>query len=238
MSRIWFFLVLVFLSRAVAAQETDSLTRHKFGKVIIAPVILIGSGLYATTDNDFLANFEFREERNEHLSKFRTHADNYFQFAPIAVALGMKALGVESRNNWVKSISLLVKSEVLMGTLVYAGKKLTAVPRPDTGTQNSFPSGHTAQAFMAATYLHKEFGKGRPWLTIGGYTLASGVGLLRVMNDRHWVSDVLAGAGVGILSTNLAYLTQKKHSKVKNHNSSLSSFYLPKGLGFRYTLSL
>ena len=46
------------------------------------------------------------------------------------------------------------------------------------------------------------------WYGIAGYTVATAVGGLRVYNNRHWFSDVLTGAGVGILSTQLAYIVQ------------------------------
>ncbi len=47
--------------------------------------------------------------------------------------------------------------------------------------------------------------------------MATGVGAMRVMNNRHWISDVMVGAGIGILSTNLAYLTHRyRWGKKKN----------------------
>jgi membrane-associated phospholipid phosphatase len=88
-------------------------------------------------------------------------------------------------------------------------KALTGVLRPDGTTKDAFPSGHTAQVFMAATFLHKEFGRDHPLYSVLAYATATGVGVLRILNDRHWLSDVLVGAGVGILSTNLVYLTHQ-----------------------------
>ena len=69
-----------------------------------------------------------------------------------------------------------------------------------------FLSGHTAFAFAAATILHKEYGQTRsPLYSIAGYSLATITGVGRVLNNRHWVSDVLVGAGIGIVSTDLGY---------------------------------
>ena len=99
----------------------------------------------------------------------------------------------------------MVKGKVFRGTL----KKITAVPRPDTGRPTSFPAGHTAQAFAAATFMTKEYGHKSIWYSIGAYTVATGIGAMRVLNNRHWISDVLVGAGVGIFSTNIAYLTHQ-----------------------------
>ena len=97
-----------------------------------------------------------------------------------------------------------------MAAMTCSLKKITAVPRPDDPmTKTSFPSGHTAQAFATATFLSKEYGHKSIWYSIAAYSMATTVGALRVMNNRHWVSDVLVGAGIGIFSTNLAYLTHQ-----------------------------
>ena len=69
----------------------------------------------------------------------------------------------------------------------------------------SFPSGHTATAFMAATMFHKEYGIRSPWYSVAGYTIATATAYSRLLNNRHWISDVLAGAGIGIISTELGY---------------------------------
>lgn len=67
----------------------------------------------------------------------------------------------------------------------------------------SFPSYHTTQAFIGATVLAEEYGgrRGGGWIMAGGFTLATATGAMRLLNNRHWSSDVLAGAGIGILST-------------------------------------
>lgn len=92
---------------------------------------------------------------------------------------------------------------------VYTLKYSVGEARPDTGQKNSFPSGHTAQAFTAATFLSREYGNRSIWISVGAYTAASTVGIFRMLNNRHWVSDVLVGAGIGIISTNLVYRTHK-----------------------------
>ena len=78
--------------------------------------------------------------------------------------------------------------------------------RPDGTSANSWPSGHTATAFVGATILHKEYGLTRsPWFSVLGYGTATATGVMRVLNNRHWISDVLSGAGIGIMSAELAY---------------------------------
>ncbi|MBP1540187.1 MAG: phosphatase PAP2 family protein [Prevotella sp.] len=89
-----------------------------------------------------------------------------------------------------------------VNTIKYTAKEM----RPDGSSANSWPSGHTATAFVGATLLHKEYGMTRsPWFSVAGYGVATATGIMRVLNNRHWVSDVLSGAGIGIMSTELAY---------------------------------
>lgn len=189
---------------------------------IAVPVLFTVAGLYSITDNDLINKIEVQEERNEWMPKYRNHVDDYLQYAPIAAVYGLNAFGIKGKNNFGNRTALLIKSELLVGVLTYSLKKITAVPRPDTGEPTSFPSGHTAQAFAAATFMAKEYGHKSIWYSIGAYTVATGVGTMRVMNNRHWVSDVLVGAGVGILSTNLVYLThQYKWGKKKRSGQTL-----------------
>ena len=68
-----------------------------------------------------------------------------------------------------------------------------------------YPSGHTATAFTGATLLAHEYGHRSVWIPIAGYTVATATGVMRVLNNRHHVSDVIVGAAVGILAAELAY---------------------------------
>ena len=97
-------------------------------------------------------------------------------------------------------------SGLLMAGFVNSIKYTVKEKRPDNTSNNSFPSGHTATAFMCATILHKEYGNKSPWYSIGGYTLAGLTGVTRQLNNRHWIGDILAGAGIGILSADLGYI--------------------------------
>jgi membrane-associated phospholipid phosphatase len=181
-----------------------------FRRAFIAPVLFAAAGLsFFDEDND--DNYEVQAERNRYIPNFRNHADDYVQHIPIVVVYGLNWLGVKGKNDFANRTALLIKSEVMVGILTFSLKRITAVPRPDTKELTSFPSGHTAQAFAAATFMAKEYGHVSIWYSIGAYTVATGVGAMRVMNNRHWVSDVLVGAGIGILSTNLVYLTHQYH---------------------------
>ena len=155
----------------------------------------------------------FRQDYNNPNSKirlikynFHSEIDNYTQFSGIALTAGLKMAGVEGRSSWPRLAASSLASYAVMAAFVNGIKYTASEMRPDGSTRNSWPSGHTATAFVGATILHKEYGQTRsPWYSIAGYTIATGTGVMRVLNNRHWISDVLSGAGIGILSTELAY---------------------------------
>lgn len=243
--RIFFTLaVLILVTYSSKAQfkigtesQTNQLRKNRqLYRPMIIPATLLLAGAYSSVfyESDFLGNEEVKEERNEKYKRFHTNADDYLQYAPIITVYGLNVAGVKGKNNFGNRTALLIKSELLMAAITFSLKKVTAVPRPDTREPTSFPSGHTAQAFAAATFLHEEYGGQSLWYSIGGYSLATSIGILRVMNNRHWVSDVFAGAAIGILSTKFVYMTHqfrwsKKSSKVliyPSYSGKVASVYL------------
>ena len=87
-----------------------------------------------------------------------------------------------------------LKAFISMQLTVETLKKLTEEKRPDYeegDKKDSFPSGHTASAFLGASFIHKRYGIKS---AIVPYTLASLVGYTRIQADKHHVNDVLAGA--------------------------------------------
>ncbi|MBO4871151.1 MAG: phosphatase PAP2 family protein [Muribaculaceae bacterium] len=137
---------------------------------------------------------------------FHNEIDNYTQYVPLALTIGLKMGSYESRSDWPRFWASSAMSAAIMAGFVNGIKYTASEMRPDGSTRNSWPSGHTATAFMAATILHKEYGLTRsPWFSVGAYSLATATGVMRVLNNRHWISDVLSGAGIGILSTELGY---------------------------------
>lgn len=148
----------------------------------------------------------FRSARFAMDENWKSEIDNYTQFVPYVPVLALKAFGYQGRSSWDRLMVSALASNAVMAVAVNATKYSVKEMRPDNSTENSFPSGHTATAFVAATVLHKEYGLTRsPWFSVGGYAIATGTGLMRVLNNRHWISDVIAGAGIGILSTELGY---------------------------------
>lgn len=145
------------------------------------------------------------ELRNNAIPNYNYSYDDYLQYAPAAVMVSMKACGYKSRSSWGRMLVSDAFSVAIMAGTVNGIKYSVDRLRPDGSRYNSFPSGHTATAFMSATMLHKEYGWRSPWFSIGGYTAAAITGVSRICNNSHWLSDVVTGAAVGIGAVHLGY---------------------------------
>ncbi|RAJ01595.1 PAP2 superfamily protein [Chitinophaga skermanii] len=202
---------IVCLCQFAFAQRPDSIVVPKFHHVLDAdvyiPVSLILAGSIANGNGQESLKKELAEERSEHMPHFHTKIDNYLQYAPIAIAYGLDAAGIPSKTDIANRTAILFKGELLMSSSVFLLKNTTHQLRPDGTTYNSFPSGHTAQAFAAATFLSEEYKDRFHWMPYAAYGIAASVGALRIANNRHYISDVLVGAGLGILSMKVAYWT-------------------------------
>ena len=220
------FLVVIsfFSSLTTAAQNTDSLSepvqkthalpppkKYLSARSMIIPVTMIGYG-FSTLKSEELqeVNKKIAEEVTEDARGFKTKVDNYLQYAPVASVYLLDAAGVKGRHKVVGQTIILGMSSVLVAQAVTFLKHSTHQLRPDGSTYNSFPSGHTTTAFVGAEMMNQEFGWRSPWYSVAGYSMATATGVLRVMNNRHWLSDVITGAGIGILSTKFTYWLYSK----------------------------
>lgn len=185
----------------------------------------------------------FRQKmRHALVTDFRTGVDDYLQYFGPAMTVGLKVAGLEGRSDWGRFLASSAMSAGLMALFVNTLKYSTKEMRPDGSTANSWPSGHTATAFVGATILHKEYGLTRsPWYSVAGYGVATATGVMRVLNNRHWISDVMSGAGIGIMSTELAYALSdvlfkgkgllRNNLELDNENPSFFSISMGLGLG-------
>lgn len=166
------------------------------------PVPIMVAGFIAKGQKKY-----FREARQNLQPEFHHRFDDQLQFGGIALSTGLKLAGVEGRSAWGRYLASAGLSYAAMALMVNVVKYSAHEMRPDGSTANSFPSGHTATAFVGATVLHKEYGLTRsPWYSVAGYAMATTTGVMRSLNNRHWISDILVGAGIGILSTDLGYM--------------------------------
>lgn len=165
---------------------------------------------------------DFREMRNLFQKDYHQPWDNFTQYAPLVATWGLHAAGVEGQSSWKRLAVSNAISAMFMASLTNTLKYTVRERRPDGSSSNSFPSGHTATAFMAATILHKEYGQTRsPWYSVAGYSMATATAVGRILNNRHWVTDVLVGAGVGIIATDLGYFVTDLLMKGKGKKRSV-----------------
>ena len=131
---------------------------------------------------------------------------DYIQYSPAAIMYALKVAGVEGRSDWPRMVTADIAAVAIMNGIAQTTKYTLKRERPDGRARNSYPSGHTATAFMTAHMLQKEYGETvSPWIGASGYGIAATTGIFRVIANRHWCSDVLGGAAIGIFSTELAY---------------------------------
>lgn len=136
--------------------------------------------------------------------------DDLLQHVPMATVFALKVCGIDNRKPWVETTVTAVAAYALSTAVTYTGKQLVGERRPDKSDRRSFPSGHATFAFAGATMLCHEYGHVSPWVTVGGYGLATLVAADRLRLDRHYLHDVCAGAAIGIGATELTYYVKRK----------------------------
>ncbi|GGE90560.1 PAP2 superfamily protein [Chishuiella changwenlii] len=217
----------------VVNQENNYKLNYKH---LIAPTVLIGFGIVGLeSDGLKQLNLSTRNEINEHQPK-HISLDNYTQFAPALMVYGLNAFGVKGKHNFRDRTIIYTTSQLISAAFVVPLKHLTNEERPDKSNRLSFPSGHTAIAFSSAQFMFREYRDTNFWLSISGYSFAVFTGIYRMVNDKHWINDVVAGAGCGILSTELAYFLYPKINglllrKEKKSTTMIAPFYQNKSFG-------
>jgi hypothetical protein len=187
-----------------ALHETKGLKQSI--KTFIVPLALITYGAIAQSTED-LREFDLnvKTEVRKKDPDFHTPFDNYLQYAPGLSVYALNAMGIKGEHNFRDRTITYLLAELMMSVTVQSLKAITKVVRPDGRGTNAFPSGHTATAFTGAEFLRQEYKNVSPWYGIAGYTAATATGVLRMYNNKHWLRDIVAGAGIGILATQMAY---------------------------------
>ena len=214
MKKISFLLVFIFVNFNAFSQtkKQDTLHRHKdidFNyKALIIPASLIGYGaLSLYSDKLTTLDISIRNSINSDNEKTFPLDEGTQSLAFLSV-YGLNLFGVKCQNNATIFKIVLATAYLIMGSCVTVLKSTTNRQRPNTTGFTSFPSGHTATAFMGAEFLYQEYKDVSPWYGVSGYFIAAGTGYLRMYNNKHWFSDVIAAAGIGVLSTKIAYWVQ------------------------------
>ncbi|MBE7173022.1 MAG: phosphatase PAP2 family protein [Williamsia sp.] len=169
------------------------------------------------------ANEEVQEELWAENPHKLFHVDNYLQWAPAVAVYGLNLAGIKGKHNFKERTIIYGISTILMSSTIFEVKRVSKERRPDGSDLYSFPSGHTANAFATAEFMRQEYKDVSVWYGIGGYAAATLTGYLRMYNNKHWLSDVMAGAGIGIISTNAAYLIYPTIKKIFSQKDRISS---------------
>ena len=221
---------MVMVVNRISAQATDTIRimplheKTSSYSCFIFSAASITYGVIAKFNNglhqlDHSINYEVSKN-----FKHRTHSEDYLQVAPLITTYGLDFIGVKAKHHFGERMFLTASSYLIMLVSIRTLKKNTSIQRPDKSDHFAFPSGHTATAFVGAHLLYKEYKDVSPWIGFAGYAVAGYTGAMRVVNKRHWVSDIIAGAGFGVLSVEISYLILPIFQNIvgiKDHDKSL-----------------
>lgn len=218
MVRILFICVILFFSLKIYSQKNDTIKKNTLiTKKEILPISLIATGSILNFGN---MKYDFQS----YVKKTNIKADDYIQYAPIGIMYISDAIGIKHKNKVFNQTKYLFLSELSAGLIVLFLKKSTNVERPNK-QEDSFPSSHTTQSFVGATALYNEFKDYNKLTAYSGFLFSTTTGILRMTNNKHWISDVLCGAGIGIIVTNIIYkLEPLKNWQPFKHKRNLT-FY-------------
>ena len=229
--------VLLMSQQSFGQKDTVDLKVQKplLPKMIIPATLILSGVLLSGSKTE--KNWQI-DVRNKVGNDFRTENDNYIQYIPFAQIYIGDLVGMKAKNHWFDQTKNIFLGGMVTMVVTHSLKRAIGKSRPD-GARHAFPSGHTAASFMGATMLYHEFKDENVIYASSGYLFSTTTGGMRVMNNRHWVSDVLAGAGVGILVANLIYHIEplKNFNPFKN-SKNISFSPMIDNEGFNFTASL
>lgn len=166
-----------------------------------------------------IQNFDddIKAQALSHYPNFKTYADDYLMWVPSAALYTLKAFNVPTKHSFKEQLIIEAGSIIITGGVGLVMRKISGNMEVYNKEGTKFPSGHTANAFRAAEIFHQELKDTRKVLSYAGYVVAAGVGTFRILHRNHLFTEVIAGAGLGILSTKLTYWIFEKvqHSKSK-----------------------
>jgi membrane-associated phospholipid phosphatase len=153
---------------------------------------------------------------------FQTSADNYLKWIPFVSVFFLDLFGMKTKSGWKKQVLMAGAIEAIRYCIADNLKKITHEHRPAPSVDHhSFPSGHTSSSFAGAEFMRIELKPSLPLLSCAGYLGATATAVIRLLKNRHWLADVVAGAVVGVLAAQLTYsLMNKIETRKRNKKNS------------------
>ncbi len=190
-----------------------------------------GAALFASQFDQSISHSTFNSQLYDH-----TVSDEVFDSGAIigggvpqfGAAFATYAVGKISKDPGIQSLGRdLVRAQIVTGGLTQAVKLAAQRTRPDGSSDTSFPSGHTSGTFATATVLQRHFGwkVGIPAYGLAGYVAAS-----RLSENKHYLSDVVFGAAIGIL------VGRTVTFGIADSKFALSPMIVPRGAGVQVQL--
>ncbi|MBL3547725.1 phosphatase PAP2 family protein [Chryseobacterium sp. KMC2] len=219
----------IIVQKPIHDSITTAVQKSKLNyKSLIIPAAFIGYGVAGLTVRGLREiNLDTKIEIDEH-KPTRIKFDDYTQYAPGLIVYGLNLAGVKGKHNLRDRTIIYASSQLIAAAFTLPLKYMVKEERPDRSNTMSFPSGHAATAFSNAQFMFREYKDTNFLLSLSGYPFAIFTGVYRMLNDKHWLGDVVAGTGFGILSTELAYWLYPRidhllRGKNKTKNTALSS---------------
>jgi membrane-associated phospholipid phosphatase len=234
MARILIIFIPILFSYTLIGQDIrkDTILQkqdYKVAESFIIPGVLLTTGI-------FLNHEDRKRDVNTfirgNLGETSTSLDDYLLHIPLATIILADLINHEDRTLLKTHLSqfLLTELVTLSGTYIL---KWTVNARRPLGGPRSFPSAHTAYAFAGSTYVFHILKDDHPFWAHMSFIPAIATGMLRISNNRHWSSDVLFGAGLGMLVPTLFFQFKWRH-RLNSTESAYQFDIYPGGLSMKY----
>ena len=226
-----FVLTLLLIGNTARTNELpkDSLTQKNkpaFFDVAWAP---IGLSLLSVDLMRDSAKYGLQTLIRQPFNGYETNLDDYIQYAPVVIMYTADLFKVPAKNTVWNQTKFLIMSELVTSGIVHLLKNTLKIQRPNNGSFTSYPSGHTSQAFVQSQVLFNEFRETNKAIAYSGFLFSIPTGALRIINNKHWLPDVLLGAGIAMLVTNTIYYFEplKNWNPFKKKKSKTEMGFFP-----------
>ncbi len=202
-------LTTILISSSVLAEENltvvdhiEATTKDGFDNT---GLWILGSGALAT-----IVAFQFDQQTHDAWKDHQKMSADFSKYGNFWGTGIPEVIAIGGQIYFDKTNGIPAAEGFLIGGVVtHATKFLIRRERPDSNTKTALPSGHTQAAFSLAASMTESYGwkVGAPFWGLGIFT-----GLTRLADNAHWLSDVVAGATVGVLFGRAGY---KHHRQIQ-----------------------